>query len=215
MACFSHALRKRNAVTDFKKNTKAFVPGLNSTKTSGAGMYKIGDLIIYGSVGVCRVTEIAAPDFSYIEKGKLYYVLEPLYQSCVIYTPIDNKKVFMRPIITAEVAENLIDMIPLIQAEAYHCRALRQLTEHYESALNTHNCEDLIELTMSIYEKKQFQEQQKRKFGTVDERFLRRAEELLFGEFAVALGMPRDKVPDYIALRVDVERRRLTDEHNK
>lgn len=45
---------------------------------------------------------------------------------------------------------------------------------------------------MSLYEKKQFQEQQKRRLGTVDEKFMRQAEELLFGKLAAALNMPKD-----------------------
>ena len=36
----------------------------------------------------------------------------------------------------------------------------------------------------------------------IDERFMRRAEELLFGELAVALGIEREDVPDYIAGRL-------------
>ena len=35
-----------------------------------------------------------------------------------------------------------------------------------------------------------------------DEKFLRRAEDLLFGELAVALDISRDKVTDYIADRL-------------
>lgn len=166
-------------------------------------MYKIGDLILYGSTGVCKITDIAAHDFSDTRNPRLYYVLKPLYQEGVIYIPIDNTKVFMRPIISSDKAEQLIDKIPSIQAEAYHSNVISQLTGHYEDILSTHNCEDLIELTMSIYAKKQSAEQQKRKIGAVDERFMKRAEELLFGELAAALDIPRDKVARYIAARVE------------
>ena len=33
-------------------------------------------------------------------RTRLYYVLEPLYQSGVIYAPVDNEKVHMRPVIS-------------------------------------------------------------------------------------------------------------------
>ncbi|HBN86195.1 MAG TPA: hypothetical protein DDZ89_20420, partial [Clostridiales bacterium] len=86
--------------------------------------------------------------------------------------------------------------------------------EHYKMALNTHNCLDLIELSMSIYAKKQFVEQQKRKFGAVDEKYLKCAEGLLFGELAAALNIPKDKVPKYIAERVDKKRRDCDNEYD-
>lgn len=165
-------------------------------------MYEIGDLIHYGSTGVCRVTEINTRNLPGVNKNQLYYVLKPLYQECTISSPVDNQKVFMRPIISKEEAERLIDTIPTIKAEAYHSRVLRDLAEHYEAAFASHSCEDLIELTMSIYAKKKYLEQQKRKFGAVDERFMKRAEELLFGELAAALGIKKDEVQGYIHNRI-------------
>lgn len=165
-------------------------------------MFNIGDLIVYGSTGVCRVREIASHDTRGADKDKKYYVLDPLYQKCVIYAPIDNPKIFMRPIISKEEANKLIDMIPSIRAEAYHTRVLRQLVEHYEASLNTHDCGDLIELTMSIYAKKQYLMQQNRKFGQIDERFMKRAEDLLYGEFAAALEIDKADVADYISQRI-------------
>jgi CarD family transcriptional regulator len=166
------------------------------------GMYKINDLIVYGKTGVCKITDITIPKHISFDKDQLYYVLQPLYEDCVIYTPV-NTKVFMRPIISAEEADHLIDMIPTIQAEAYYNDRLQELTHHYEAAIKAHNCADLIELAMSIYAKKQIVEQQNRKFGQIDKKFMEQAEELLFGEFSLALGIPKDKVQEYIASRVE------------
>ena len=166
-------------------------------------MYKIGDLILYGSTGVCRVADIVTRDSSCQEKEQLFYILQPLYQDCIISTPVDTKKVFMRPVISKDEAIRLIDMIPSISAEAYYNNALSQLTEHYEASMKTHECSDLIQLTMSIYVKKKEAEQQRRKLGAVDERFMKRGEELLYGELAVALDIPKNEVPQFIAGRVD------------
>lgn len=166
-------------------------------------MYQPGDMIIYGSTGVCRVKEITRLDFR--SGDQLYYALDPLYQDGVIYTPVDTK-VFMRPVITKEEAEALIDKIPTMQAAAYHSSVLRELEEHYAGYLKSHDCGDLIELAMSIYAKKQLLTAQRRKFGAVDERFLKRAEDLLDGELAVALGVPKDQVGAYISARVDAAR---------
>lgn len=168
-------------------------------------VFNIGDLIFYGSTGVCRVKDITPRDFSGADENRLFYTLIPLYQDCVISVPVNTTKIFMRPIISKEEAERLIDTIPTIRAKAYHSRVLRELADHYEASLKTHDCAELIELTMSIYAKKQYAEQQNRKFGAIDERFMKRAEELLFGELAAALGIPKESVPDYIVGRIGKE----------
>lgn len=164
-------------------------------------MYQNGDMIIYGSTGVCCVQKIISKE---IEKGveKPFYVLDPLYQDGVIMIPVDTK-VFMRPVLTREEALALIDRIPDIHTQAYHNSVMRELEEHYNSYLKSHDCGDLIELAMSIYAKKQELTSQNRKFGAVDERFMKRAEELLDGELAVALGIEKSAVGAFISARVD------------
>ena len=168
-------------------------------------MYDIGDLIVYGSTGVCRVRDITTHDSGGADDSKKYYLLEPLYQKCTIYSPVENPKVFMRPIISAEEANRLIDTIPTVNAEAYHNSVLRQLVEHYDEIISRHDCGDLIELTMSIYAKREYMRQQNRKFGQIDERFMRKAEELLYGELSAALGIKKDEVPEYIKRRLGKE----------
>lgn len=160
-------------------------------------MYQIGQYIVYGNTGVCRVEEI-------VEKPSLglYYVLKPVYESGTIYTPAEHPKVFMRPVISRSEAEQLIDQIPQVVAEPDRTRNLQELREHYRNAICSHSCADLIRLTMSIYRKKKEQESMGRRFGQVDERFMKQAENILFGEFAVALGITREEVPGYISTRL-------------
>ena len=55
---------------------------------------------------------------------------------------------------------------------------------------------------MSAYRKKVEREAKKQKFGAVDRRYMERAENLLYGELAVALGIARDSVQDFIANRL-------------
>lgn len=164
-------------------------------------MYKAGDMVIYGGNGVCEVVSICTMDKDGVDPNKKYYQLEPLYQGGTIYTPVDTK-VFMRRVITKGEAERLIEDIPNIQAEAYHDKSVQGLSQHYQNALQSYDCSDLIELTMSIYSKKLYNEKNNKKLGTVDDKFKKRAEDLLFGEFAVALEMAKDDVEGYINSRV-------------
>ena len=88
---------------------------MKQEKMSGHGleghMYKIGQSIIYGNVGVCCVRDIAAGQEIGLEAGQ-YYVLEPRYGNGTIYTPVDTTRVFMRPVISKTEADVLIDQIP-------------------------------------------------------------------------------------------------------
>lgn len=164
-------------------------------------MFHIGQYIIYGAMGACRVQDIAVPSFCQRGEERQYYTLEPLNQTGEILVPVDAN-VFMRPIITREEAERLIDMIPNIRAEALHGRGLQELKTYYATALHSHDCADLIELVMSIYAKKQYRLQQNLKIGQIDEACMKRAESLLYDEFALALDIPREEVPAYIRSRI-------------
>ena len=162
-------------------------------------MFKIDDLILYGNTGVCRVVDISTKDIPGVSKNRLYYTLKPLYQTGTIYTPIDNKKVFMRPIISRQEAQQLIRSIPEIDAQAFHSPVLSELTAHYEQSIQSYDCVELVRLTKSLYIKKREMTEQKRKFGAIDDRFMKRAEDLLFGELAAALGIALEEVAPYIS----------------
>ena len=102
-------------------------------------MYQVGELIVYGGTGVCRVEAVETPQQRGPEAGRQYYLLKPLYQDGTIRIPVDSK-VFMRPVISRQEAEALIDAIPGMHAEACHERNFTQLaarvmkrahTQHY------------------------------------------------------------------------------------
>ncbi|MBQ9937962.1 MAG: CarD family transcriptional regulator [Oscillospiraceae bacterium] len=164
-------------------------------------MYNAGELIVYGSTGVCRIVEIAPMNRPNMSKDTLYYTLEPLYQDGIIYVPVDNNKVFMRDVISREQAEQIIDMIPKIE-EAYKTSD-KNVTDNFKEAFASHNCTDLVELIVSIYNKKQYVQAHHRQLGQMDVRYMKRAEELLYGEFAIALNIPKEKVQSYIGKRIE------------
>ena len=168
-------------------------------------MYQTGDLLIYGSTGVCRVLSIdRRQDYvDGIKQDKLYYQLKPLHQGGVIYTPVDNSKVVMRPVISREEAEALIDTIPPLQPMVCKAPTTQALTQLYQANLRQHSCRSLLQLTMSIHAKQAQAEAQKRRLGMVDERFMKQAEQLLYGELSAALDIPYDEVQPYIASRME------------
>lgn len=166
-------------------------------------MYQVGDVVYYDNIGVCRVTDLKNHDVPGFDKPQPYYTLNPLYQQCVIHTPVNNPKVFIRPAMSRQAADKLIDLIPTIRVKPYHSKGAGELAEHYKESIVSHDCADLLELTMSIHAKKIELLEKKKKFGSVDEKYLKKAEDLLFGELAVALDIDKEDVPGYIAERVE------------
>lgn len=67
-------------------------------------MFEVGDFIIYGSNGVCRVENVGSMDMKGVPSDKMYYTLVPVYSSKTkVFTPVDNAKVIMRPVISEQI----------------------------------------------------------------------------------------------------------------
>jgi len=164
-------------------------------------MFQIGDLIIYGGEGVCRVEEIGTPDIPAISKDRSYYTLKPLYRDGKTFTPVDTT-VPMRPIITPEQAQMLIAYIPQIEPDPCPEKNLRLLSEHYNKLIQSYNCADLVQLIRTVYAKNQTAQKNKKKIGQLDERYMRKAEDMLYGELAIAFNIPKDEVETYITEKI-------------
>ncbi|WP_281692999.1 CarD family transcriptional regulator [Agathobaculum desmolans] len=157
-------------------------------------MYQAGEFIVYGTSGVCRVEGVGTPPFA-AEEERLYYKLTPVSGTETIYIPTDSP-VFTRPVITRAQAENLIASIPSIEEDSFTSHSARLSSEHYQAALQSHDCRDLVQLIKTVYARSK---RGGRRVSQIDQRYRKRAEDLLHGELAVALGIPVSEVPPYIA----------------
>ena len=76
-------------------------------------MFDVGDFIIYGSNGVCKVTDVGPMKMPGIPKDKLYYTMVPCYiRDSEIFTPVDNERVVMRKVMSKDEAEDFISSMP-------------------------------------------------------------------------------------------------------
>lgn len=164
-------------------------------------MFQVGENVVYGQCGVCRVEGVGPLPNSPVG-DRQYYTLQPYFSTEVIYAPVEGK-VFMRPALDRARAEAVIRAIPAVQREIASERSLTLMRERYEAAFRSYDCEDLIGLIKNIYQKNQAAVQNGRRIGQMDQRYMKRAEELLHGELAVALGIGRDAVVNYIEQVLD------------
>lgn len=165
-------------------------------------MFNIGDIVFYESIGVCKITDITTLDFALGNKNQKYYVMEAMYKNGVNYVPVDSETTYIRNIITKNEAEELIDTIPDLDIEVYQNMATKDMVAKYEELLKSDDYKDLLTLCMSIYAKKQLLLDQKKKFGAIDDYFIKRAEDMLFEELAAALEIEKDEIPAFIEDRV-------------
>ena len=85
------------------------------------------------------------------------------------------------------------------------CQDYRVLAQQYRGFLETHRCEDLVQLIKLVYTKNQHKSRSGKKPSKVNQDYQKRAEALLHGELAAALGIPVEAVPDYIRQRLQLK----------
>ena len=167
-------------------------------------MFKIDELVVYGGTGVCKIVDIGTPDFSR-DEDKKYYYLKPIYKSGCIYQPVDNENIAMRHVISKDEAKSLLDSIGDVRTEIFKGRSMQQLTAHYQKIIDMHSCSALLKMTKSIYAKKCEAKKNNKRLGQIDTKFMRKAEELLFGEMAAVLDVDQEKIADYVYGKLDEE----------
>lgn len=165
-------------------------------------MFKIGDYIVYGNIGVCKVEKIGTLDTDGVPKDRIYYTLSPYYtKGSTIFTPADNKKVIMRYVISKKEAMELIDHIKDI--DALWIEDEKSRTIQYKEALNKCDCIELVRIIKTIHSRKQLRIAEGKKVTMGDEKYYHMAEDSLYGELAIALNMEKEEAKDYVVQRVE------------
>lgn len=164
-------------------------------------MFKIGEYIVYGHNGICKVEDITYLDMSGADKDRLYYVLLPVNTNGgKLYSPVDSNKIKSRKMLTSEEANQLIDEIPKIEQLWVTNDKLRE--EQYKEAVKGCDCRQWIRIIKTLYLRKQERLAQGKKVTTIDEHYLKLAENQLYGELSVALGKKKGEMADFIAQRI-------------
>ncbi len=163
----------------------------------GNWMFNIGEYVVYGNQGVCKVESIGPIDIFGVSKDKEYYTLVPVYHNeSKVYAPVDNNKTVMRPIMSEDAVKGLIARIGDIDTITIVNERGRELI--YKEALHKCDCEELVKVMKTIYIRNEQRAREGKKVTSSDERYLKLAEEALYGEFAVVLNINKYEVESYI-----------------
>ena len=159
-------------------------------------MFKVGDYVIHGSNGACKIEKIGPLSGMSVSGDKQYYTLTTCYTHSTIYSPVDSPKVLMRPVLTKDEAERLISEINDIEGLGEIEDKRRK--QEYKDVFRTGKCTDLVRILKTIHERRKQRLAAGKKTTSSDEKYFKMAEDSLYGELAISLGMTRDEAKDYV-----------------
>ena len=161
-------------------------------------MYKINDVVVYRRE-VCRIVGKHRSDFT----GEMCYILVPYFEqdgSTRMQVPVSNKAGHLRDLVTKEQIQQLIQDTPDIETLA---NKPANMKSQYANLLKGDKLSDLIRIIKTSYGRNKTRLEQHKKLASVDDEYLRRAEDYLFNELSVALNMSYDEAKEYFNSEVE------------
>lgn len=156
-------------------------------------MYQIGDVVSYGTTGVCRIA--ALTERAVDGQVRQYYQLEPEHgRSSTVLVPVENAALLgkMRPVMTADECRALLCALPETQSE--WCEDEQQRRAHYRQVFGGGDAFALARLARSLFHQRQTLTARGRRLRQVDEAAWRDAERLLGDELSFVLGQEPDEL---------------------
>lgn len=164
-------------------------------------MFEVGDYVVYDSYGVYQVNKVGSLDMSGVPKDKIYYTLvSPYVKDATIYSAVDNPKVIMRAIMDKDEAMNLIASMK--DVELFDIKEEKKRNEIFNEALKTCDCKNLVKIIKTLYIRQEQKLAEGKKSTAGDDKYLKIAEERLYGELAISLDMDRKDVKEFVEKKV-------------
>ena len=156
-------------------------------------MYNIGDLLFYGTNGVCRVSEICASPFD-SNDTRSFYKLTPIAENTtlVIYTPVDNTQIVMRALISKEEAQALLARIGSIEQVAVAVEKHRK--DAYRETIREGNPEGYVKIIKTVRARREMFKRTRRRVPDMDNDFEHTSKTCLYGELSTVLGISREEI---------------------
>ena len=166
-------------------------------------MAEIGEIVLYGAEGVCRVSEISRIKVGH--KREEYYVLHPIHrEGATVFVPLNNAALLakMRPLLTKTEIEALMEQVageePLWIEDATERKA------EYQRILQGMERLELLRMIRGMYLRRELLRHRGKYLRASDEQMLRDAEKILHDELALVLEIERREVPEYIRRRMGI-----------
>ncbi len=162
-------------------------------------MLGVGDNVVYGANGVMTVVDIREETVADVKRR--YYVLRAAgtNSDSLTFVPVDNEALvaMMRPLLTREEILSILHTQES-EPELEWVRDNRQRAERFKKIIDSGDRARIIAMIRSIYKTGLRRGEEGKKNYLSDETAMRRAERLIASEFSIVLGIPEEKVPEFI-----------------
>ncbi len=160
-------------------------------------MYKVGEQVVYGVHGVCRVVD---QEERLVDRKRLTYLaLEPVGQEGSRYlVPTHNASAMgkLKPMLSREELSDLMDS-EAVRGGSW-IRDENQRKQTYRELISSGDRIRLMQMVRSLYRHKAEQSAAGRKVHLCDENFLRDAEKLLAGEISIVMELETAQATQFI-----------------
>lgn len=160
-------------------------------------MFKIGDLVYYGSTGVCRISDVAVKSFG--TESREYYVLSPIYDAkSTLFVPRENSSLTQRihPVLQPQ---EILEMVSDFEdAEEVHIKEDKLRQERYKQLVALGDRRQLARVVKLLIKQKEELFAAGKKMRMADERILKEGERLLFDEISIFFELERGQVVPFL-----------------
>ena len=164
-------------------------------------MFEVGEYIVYGTNGICRVEEVCKSPYDKSDPRD-YYLLVPVNNpmSSTIYTPVNNERVPMRRLMTVAEIDALISDMPAIELLVVPIE--KQRRDLYRNIIGTLSPKGYVQIIKTVHRRREELTAAHKHFPVTDLEYGRLAKHLLYSECAHVLGLAEDSMEQYIADRL-------------
>ena len=164
-------------------------------------MYQVGEYVVYGVQGVCRI--LGTEKQLVNRKRTEYLVLEPLDRGASkFYLPTQNPSAMgkLQPILTRRQMDDLLKSEELRKDCWIQEENLRK--QRYRDLLSAGDRVSLLQMLAAVYHHKEEQAAAGKKFHQCDDSFMRDTEKLLCSEIGLVMELESVEAREYLRSRL-------------
>ncbi len=162
--------------------------------------FSVGDYVMYGTSGVCRLEGVEKRNFDGQHELEYLILLPVSSSSSKYYIPVQSMENKIRHLLSKEEINSLIDEMPETEGIWYADNNERKAV--FNSIIKSDDYKKIISMTKSLHDHKIKKISGGKKLNASDENLMKKAEDLMYQEFAQVLGIRKDEVEQYIINRI-------------
>lgn len=156
-------------------------------------MFKVNDVVIYGSAGICKIVDIR--DEKLGDEVNKYYILKPVF---------DEKNTFFVPVLNENLTSKIHDILTYDEALEF-AKKMRDIEPlwidndkeryvTYKTTLDRGSREEIVSVVKALREREASLFRSGKKLRGSDETTMRQGDKIIKNELAYVLGVPANEI---------------------